>query len=93
MQGIVAIPGPHSAFTMVTPSALCLHLSMRLGSMGTRERMYVWERETGRGKDQCERGPKFVVAFSYHKGTHTHTHTHTVKILITFSQLSPLEQS
>lgn len=35
-------------------------------------------------------GPKFVVAVSAHRNTHTYTHS---KILITFSQLSPLEQS
>lgn len=41
-----------------------------------------------RGPAQRVEGPKFVVADS----THTDTKTHTVKIPITFSQLSPLEQ-
>jgi len=105
MQGIVAIPGPRSAFAMVTSTALCLHPSMRLGSMGTRERMCVCvygrekEQETEGKIGVRVEGPKFVVAVSTHKETHTtqtHTDTHThrvrVKIPITFSQLSPLEQ-
>lgn len=58
MQGIVAIPRPQSPFTMVTPTTLCLHPSMRLGSMGIRETECVCvgrtERERKRESDHRE---------------------------------------
>lgn len=41
MKHIVAILWPHLPITMVTLTTLCLHPSMRLGSMGTKDRMYM----------------------------------------------------
>lgn len=89
MQGIVAIPRPQSPFTMVTPTTLCLHPSMRLRSMGIRETECVCVGRTEReGKREWSPWVKDQNLW-LQRDMLTDTHS---KILITLSPLNPLEQ-
>lgn len=67
MKHIVAILWPHSAFTMVTLTTLCL-TPMRQRSMGTREGMYVYVCERERW-EEC----RFVAAVSFQTKTYTNS--------------------